>query len=87
MVVRLGSDEFVVVRSPLDTVGHLCDLAESLDDAVSQPFSMHGQTLRISASIGTAAGSEVTANQLLVQAGEDMYRVKRMKRSGSDPTQ
>lgn len=87
MVVRLGSDEFVVVRSPLDTVGHLCDLAESLDDAVSQPFSMHGQTLRISASIGTAAGSDVTANQLLVQAGEDMYRVKRMKRSGSDPTQ
>ncbi|QEN13039.1 diguanylate cyclase [Mycobacterium sp. ELW1] len=76
-VVRLGGDEFVVVRERLHDLTQLDDLAEHIRRRLLAPFDLDSHALSISASIGRAAGSDLTAAQLLSRADEAMYRTKR----------
>lgn len=81
-VVRLGGDEFVVVRERLHDLTQLDDLAEHIGHRLSAPFQVDSHALSVSASIGRAAGSDLTAAQLLSRADESMYRTKRDRRGG-----
>lgn len=80
-VVRLGGDEFVVVREDLTDSDQMHDLAGRLIEVLAKPIGRQNDTLVVTASIGlAAAGGEVTAGELLAQADEEMYRVKRARR-------
>ncbi len=82
-VVRLGGDEFVVVRERLHDLTQLDDLAEHIGRRLAAPFEVDSHALSVSASIGRAAGSDLTAAQLLSRADESMYRTKRDRRGGA----
>ena len=79
-VVRLGGDEFVVVREHLHDLGQLEDLGQQILHNLAAPFEVDTHTLNISASVGTAVGSDLSATQLLSRADEAMYRAKREHR-------
>jgi diguanylate cyclase (GGDEF)-like protein/PAS domain S-box-containing protein len=81
-VVRLGGDEFVVVREHLPgDLNQLEDLAQQLCQVFSKPFRLNGRRLTVSASIGGAAGADLTADELLSQADDAMYWAKRTGQS------
>ncbi|WP_158249049.1 diguanylate cyclase [Mycobacterium sp. ENV421] len=80
VVVRLGGDEFVVVRERLPGLAQLDDLAEHIGHSLSTSFDVDSHALTVGASIGRAAGSDLTAAQLLSRADEAMYRIKRDRR-------
>ncbi|MCX2931457.1 diguanylate cyclase [Mycobacterium sp. CVI_P3] len=81
--VRLGGDEFVIVREHLSGPEQLDDLIERVQDVFATPFAINGCQLAVNASIGSAAGDHSTADQLLSDADEAMYRAKRG--AGSPP--
>ena len=77
-VARFGGDEFVVVAE--QHVGGLpaAALAERLNAVLSEPFTVDGSEVFLSASIGIAfgRGAEATAEGLLRDADAAMYRAK-----------
>ncbi|MGP0100658.1 MAG: putative bifunctional diguanylate cyclase/phosphodiesterase [Solirubrobacteraceae bacterium] len=78
-VGRLGGDEFVVIASELSFAAGPELIAERLLEALDQPFKLAGagQTcLKITASIGIAAGDRECADELLRDADVAMYRAK-----------
>ena len=78
LIARLGGDEFALVLAP----GADADLvAARLLERIGEPLEVAGITLRISASIGIAVGSELPA--LLRHADIAMYEAKR-RRSGAE---
>ena len=78
LIARLGGDEFALVPAP----GADPDLvAARLLERIGEPLEVAGITLRISASIGIAVGSELPA--LLRHADIAMYEAKR-RRSGAE---
>ncbi|MHB8439449.1 MAG: putative bifunctional diguanylate cyclase/phosphodiesterase [Acidimicrobiales bacterium] len=78
-VGRLGGDEFVVLA---ETVGGVADpdqLAERIHFALHEPFRVRGYeaaALRVTASIGIAAGERSSAHELLRAADIALYRSK-----------
>ncbi|MEW6353464.1 MAG: diguanylate cyclase [Pseudomonadota bacterium] len=77
-VVRLGGDEFVVVpyvREAQDAT----NVAGKIIAALAQPFTVHGQVLRISGSIGISLypGDGTDAKTLIMRADDAMYAAKR----------
>ncbi len=79
-VARLGGDEFVVwfLQSPNDERHRAVDLARGTIDALSRPFVVDGQGVRLSASIGIAFADEhdVSAAELVSRADAAMYDAK-----------
>lgn len=76
-VVRLGGDEFVVV---VETVGDRRDLerlAQRLQEILAEPFDLGDIHAGVAASVGITAGSGGSADDLLREADEAMYRSKR----------
>jgi len=78
LVSRLGGDEFAVVQEGGSQPGHADLLAERIIAALRAPFTIGGQSIRISASIGVAvfpadAGS---AADLIKNADMALYRAK-----------
>lgn len=53
-VARLGNDEFVIVAEELDDAGQVIHITNLIRQELSDPLCLDGQTLHISASIGTA---------------------------------
>jgi diguanylate cyclase (GGDEF)-like protein len=86
-VARLGGDEFVVLMPRAGRQGAEAT-ARRLHDLMEAPFSVAGQEVRLSASIGLAlssAGDEFAA--LLKRADEAMYATKPHRaRHGRDHT-
>lgn len=82
-VGRVGGDEFVVLIERTGSAEDGAVAAEHIRLALSQPFEIAGQSLRISSSIGIAAypdhGEE--NRQLIRQADDAMYAAK--KRGGN----
>ncbi|MCW2713709.1 MAG: hypothetical protein JWN88_756 [Frankiales bacterium] len=80
-VARLGGDEFVVLVEGATGPG-LAVLVERLQDAVSDPFDVHGQRLKVGVSVGVARAEagDADAQGLLSRADFDMYAVKRSRR-------
>jgi len=78
-VGRLGGDEFVVIASELSFAVGPELIAERLLEALDQPFRLAGRglgALKVTASIGIAAGDRECAEELLRDADVAMYRAK-----------
>lgn len=85
-VARIGGDEFIVVVPELDGPAMIAQIAGTLVDAISKPYSIKGRTLSVSTSIGisvypdngTSSGELMhVADQALNQAknsGKNRYR-------------
>ena len=78
-VGRLGGDEFVVIASELSFAAGPELIAERLLEALDQPFKIAGSghsRLKLTASIGIAAGDRESADELLRDADVAMYEAK-----------
>jgi diguanylate cyclase (GGDEF)-like protein len=78
-VGRLGGDEFVVIASELSFASGPELIAERLLEALAQPFTLTGAgrtCLKLTASIGIAAGDRESAEELLRDADVAMYQAK-----------
>lgn len=76
---RLGGDEFVVIAEGLGLAAEPEMIAERLQDALKEPFVLaeHGETeLKVTASIGIAMAQNASAEELLTNADQAMYRAK-----------
>ena len=84
-VARVGGDEFVIVFDHLTDRGRLGRIARRLIDRLEQPMRFHGESCRISASIGIAISTEQPGSDplnLLNQADIALYAAKRAGRAG-----
>ncbi|MEO3749131.1 EAL domain-containing protein [Streptomyces sp. B6B3] len=71
LVARLGGDEFAVLVEGSTSTRQLTGLAQSLLDALQQPFELGGQRLAVSASIGVVEQeTEGTSATRLMQAAD-----------------
>lgn len=81
-LARLGGDEFAILIPNMEDSAKAEDIARELLDAMAQPFSLEGNTLFGTASIGisfsTASG---TAAELQSCADQAMYRAKSQGRN------
>jgi diguanylate cyclase (GGDEF)-like protein len=75
---RLGGDEFVVIAEDISLEAGPELIAERLLEALSEPFTLgEGEArLKVTASLGVAAGSRSSADELLRDADIAMYRAK-----------
>jgi diguanylate cyclase (GGDEF)-like protein len=80
---RLGGDEFVLLLDDIAAVDDVNQLAQRILDAVAAPFSLGGETIHVSGSIGIsqfpADGADATT--LLKHADAAMYRAKEFGRN------
>ncbi|WP_162273548.1 diguanylate cyclase domain-containing protein [Ectothiorhodospira magna] len=78
-LARLGGDEFVALLSDLTQKSDSEILVERLLEAIATPVELGELTLHMSGSIGLALypqDTELTADLLLQQADQAMYRAK-----------
>jgi diguanylate cyclase (GGDEF)-like protein len=84
-VARLGGDEFVLLCPALapGDQAHATDLARRIILSLSQPFTVRGHSVTLSASIGIALADDVgvSAEQLVARADAAMYSAKSAGRS------
>jgi diguanylate cyclase (GGDEF)-like protein len=75
---RLGGDEFVVIAEDISLEAGPELIAERLLEALSEPFTLTDAAarLKVTASIGVAAGPHSSADELLRDADIAMYRAK-----------
>jgi diguanylate cyclase (GGDEF)-like protein/PAS domain S-box-containing protein len=80
LLVRLGGDEFVVVL-PTTSRERALEVSERISKALAKPFSISGEQLEISASIGLAIYPDDARSlgELLEAADTAMYRVKHQR--------
>jgi diguanylate cyclase (GGDEF)-like protein/PAS domain S-box-containing protein len=77
-VARLGGDEFAIVQSDVHDPAFAGALATSVISALSAPYDIDGDQLRIGASVGISVFSAdaVAPDSLLAQADQALYRAK-----------
>ena len=82
-VARFGGDEFVVLAGEVDSLTDATQLAWRLTNALRAPFSLGGQTVVLTASMGVAysAHSEDTAEDIVRYADTAMYAAKQHGRN------
>ncbi|MBB4675885.1 bifunctional diguanylate cyclase/phosphodiesterase [Crossiella cryophila] len=76
---RLSGDEYVIICENIDEVGGVDALATKVSSLLRTVVPVHGQLVRISASIGAAVpnGSRATGDDLLRFADAAMFEAKR----------
>jgi diguanylate cyclase (GGDEF)-like protein/PAS domain S-box-containing protein len=82
-VARLGGDEFALIHTGLERSEPAAKLAEKVLDRLSEPFSLEGQEVHISASIGVTLCplDHDDPQQIVKNADMAMYRAKNTGRS------
>lgn len=83
-LARMGGDEFVVVLTDLGTIQDCLPLLHRVLAACSQPVELNGHMLNVTISIGVTfyPNDDVDADQLLRNADNAMYEVKRSGKNG-----
>jgi diguanylate cyclase (GGDEF)-like protein/PAS domain S-box-containing protein len=78
VVARLGGDEFAVLQLDMGEPANAGTLAEKIQQSIAQPFTLSGNTVSISASIGVCPyqGSSTGPDAMLAQADLALYRSK-----------
>jgi diguanylate cyclase (GGDEF)-like protein len=74
---RFGGDEFAILGVPMGAEGGAA-IAERVAQAFALPFSIHGQNIRVTASVGLAVAPDngVTADELMRHADIALYEAK-----------
>jgi diguanylate cyclase (GGDEF)-like protein/PAS domain S-box-containing protein len=82
-LARVGGDEFVILMPDARPAQEMTAVAQKLLEAVSRPFQIGGQPLRISASLGIASFPDdgESAETLMRNADVAMYRAKELGRN------
>ncbi len=87
-VSRLGGDEFAVLIEDGAGPEGVTSVVERLTEAMSRPFVLGGNEVRITMSVGVAtAGDEDSADDLLRNADMAMYTAKRRGKGRSETYQ
>jgi predicted signal transduction protein with EAL and GGDEF domain len=78
---RFGGDEFAILGMPVGSGGDAA-IAERIAQAFVSPFSVHGQSIRVTASVGLAVAPDngVTADELMRHADIALYEAKNQGR-------
>ena len=81
---RFGGDEFAILCVPMD-LGGVAAIAERIGQAFASPFSIHGQNICVTASVGLAVAPDngVTADELMRHADIALYEAKNQGRDRS----
>jgi predicted signal transduction protein with EAL and GGDEF domain len=74
---RYGGDEFAILSTRAGLEGNWA-VAERIAQAFASPFSLNGQTIRVTASVGLAVAPDngITANELMRHADIALYEAK-----------
>jgi diguanylate cyclase (GGDEF)-like protein/PAS domain S-box-containing protein len=87
-VSRLGGDEFAVLIEDGAGPEGVTSVVERLTEAMSRPFMLGGNEVRVGMSVGVAtAGDEDSADDLLRNADMAMYTAKRRGKGRSETYQ
>ena len=80
---RFGGDEFVVVCGEIANESDVLEVAERLVSSFAEPFTLQGESVFLSASVGIAIASAGTcdATALVRDADAAMYRAKERGRN------
>ncbi|WP_150804005.1 putative bifunctional diguanylate cyclase/phosphodiesterase [Pseudomonas fluorescens] len=83
VVARLGGDEFAILQLDVTDPTHSAALAAKVRDELVLPYSLNGNDVRVSVSIGisTYTPSTGSADDLLIQADMALYRSKEKGRN------
>ncbi len=83
LLARLSGDEFVIVLEDLEGDGGPDRVAQKILDDILRPFSIDGEEVQVSASLGYAVhpGDGDDAESLLKNADAAMYHAKEMGRN------
>ncbi|MET0855653.1 MAG: diguanylate cyclase [Telluria sp.] len=82
MLARLAGDEFTVLLEGVANIEDCEAVAKKVLDVLKKPFSVCGQSVLVSASIGVAlGGADATADKLTHEADAALYSSKRKGKS------
>ncbi|HEY1986837.1 MAG TPA: GGDEF domain-containing protein [Terracidiphilus sp.] len=83
-LARMGGDEFTWLVAHLSNYDHAAQLAEEMLRALSEPFTIDGHSIAITASIGIGLYPECASDaaSLIEQADSAMYEVKHHGKNG-----
>ena len=78
LAARTGGDEFVIICSDLETADEAKIIAGRIADVLREPFTVHGRTVFVNASIGIAIsdGDGASADDVLRNADAAAYCAK-----------
>lgn len=84
LITRIGGDEFVALLTDLHDVNDAALIASKIIHALSEPITLNGHHLLISASVGIASHPQhgASAQELLAHADQALYRAKAGGRNG-----
>ena len=84
LVSRLGGDEFTIMLSDIEHFQDVARVARRILDTVSVPYSLEGQEVFVSTSIGISLYpfDATTASDLIRNADGAMYQAKEQGRNG-----
>ena len=84
LIARIGGDEFVALLNDLHDVNDAALIAGKIIHALSEPITLNGHHLLISASVGIATHPQHggSAQELLAHADQALYRAKAGGRNG-----
>tara|TARA_R110002050_G_scaffold71891_3_gene154764 strand:- start:163429 stop:166038 length:2610 start_codon:yes stop_codon:yes gene_type:complete len=82
-ISRIGGDEFVILLARIDTENDVKLIAQSILNAIEQPFNIQQHTLNISGSIGIATYPKqgIDIISLMKNADDAMYQAKKSGRN------
>lgn len=79
VIARFGGDEFVILVEPVKHQQELMALAHKIQECLNHPIQYQGETLELGISVGISVYPDhgVTAEELILNADDAMYKAKK----------